>query len=188
MWFSIQGNFYCLLVAAKESAKKTMTTTLNAKPLFWPRFGHWTKKKTYLEFGKTLDGLKRSQHPQYPQRFDGANVFSLAAPPTHRPHTQTRKKKDTHAQTYMVRGFRQTCQARSFWFHNGSGRPFLDDICVRVNSERVTASGSKIHSNTCGIAIILRFSLISGCERRSYMLELGGIFTTCYGNNRCHSG
>lgn len=93
VWFSIQGNFYCLLVA-KESAKKIWQPhwTLN---LF---FGHDLdigQKKTYLEFGKTLDGLKRSQHPQYPQRFDGANVFSLAAPPTHRPHTQTRKKR-TH--------------------------------------------------------------------------------------------
>lgn len=69
--------FYNCLLVAKEAIVKNITT------------------KTYLEFGKTLDGLKRSQHPQYPQRFDGANVFSLAAPPTHQPHTQTHNKK-TH--------------------------------------------------------------------------------------------
>lgn len=34
----------------------------------------------YLEFWKAFNRLQRSQHSQYPQRLDSADVLSLAAP------------------------------------------------------------------------------------------------------------
>lgn len=91
----------------------------------------------YLQFGKPFNSLQRSQHTQHPQRLDGADVLPLAAP-TSCVKTCVMTKSDRHAESVGFR-FRRS----SLEIQNVSGQPFIDGSCVRVNSERVTASWFK---------------------------------------------
>lgn len=60
----------------------------------------------YLEFGKPFNSLQRSQHSQYPQRLDGADVLPFAAPASCI-QTCATTKSDRHAKSVGFR-FKKT--------------------------------------------------------------------------------